>query len=72
MYRLATSFWVSSRAPSPQGLSVAPYDVVAKLKGKLRIQPCEGLVVDALLHAAKRGLRGNSLGQDAVNRLEEL
>ena len=25
MYRLATSFWVSSRAPSPQGLSVAPH-----------------------------------------------
>ena len=24
MYRLATSFWVSVRAPSPQGLSVAP------------------------------------------------
>ena len=26
MYRLATSFWVSVRAPSPQGLSVAPND----------------------------------------------
>ena len=30
MYRLATSFWVSSRAPSPQGLSVAPKNQLTK------------------------------------------
>ena len=35
MYRLATSFWVSSRAPSPQGLSVAPKKYITTLAALL-------------------------------------